>query len=58
MDMKNALVAHLKQQLADSNLDPEAAAKMVDEIHQIQRRVIKPRDTSMDQQPITVGIAR
>ena len=58
MDMRNALVTHLKDKLASGKLTPEETVKVVDEIHQLQRRVVRPRDASKDHEPIVVGIPR
>lgn len=58
MDMLNALVTHLRDQLASGKLSPEETARVVDEIHQLQRRVVRPRDASKDHEPITVGVVR
>ena len=55
MDMVNALISHLEQLIADGKGD---RAALVDELHQVRRRVVKPRDASKDSEPITVGIAR
>src|SRR5262245_54022804 len=52
MDMHQALIAYLKAELASGKLSPEQTAKLVDEIHQVRRRVVKPRDPSRDHEPI------
>ena len=58
MDMVKALEAHLKRQLATGMLGAEESAKLVDEIHQVRRRVVKPRDKTRDSEPITVGVLK
>jgi hypothetical protein len=58
MDMVKALEAHLKRQLATGMLSPEESARLVDEIHQVRRRVVRPRDKTRDNDPITVGVLR
>ena len=58
MDMKAALIAHLKAEVASGRLGPAELAKTIDELHQIRRRIVKPRDASRDDEPITVGTAR
>ncbi len=58
MDMVSALIARLEGLLASGKLDPEQQAKAVDELHRVRRRIVKPRDASRDNEPITVGIAK
>lgn len=55
MDMNRALIAHLEGIVAAGRLPPDQQARVVDELHQVRRRVIRPRDTSNDDAPITVG---
>lgn len=58
MDMTNALIVRLEQLTASGKLSPEQQAKAVDELHRVRRRVFKPRDTSRDNEPITVGVEK
>ncbi len=58
MDMTGAVVARLEGLIAGGKLDAEQQAKAVDELHRVRRRVVKPRDTSRDNEPITVGVAK
>ncbi len=58
MDMVSALVARLEGLIAGGKLDPEQQAKTIDELHRVRRRVVKPRDTSKDNEPITVGVEK
>lgn len=58
MDMEKSLVAHLKRQLVLGVLSPEETAKMVDEIHRVRRRIVRPRDASRDRDPVIVGVSR
>ncbi len=58
MDMTSALIVHLEQVIASGKLGQEQVAAAVNELHRVRRRVIKPRDTSRDDQPITVGVAK
>ncbi len=56
MNMLCALVSVLEQELADGKLPPDRAAKQIEEIHRLRKRVIKPRDASKDDRPVTVGV--
>lgn len=58
MDMTNALITHLESLIASGKLSPEQKIKTVDELHRVRRRVVKPRDTSRDDEPITAGIEK
>ena len=58
MNMTNALITHLEVLLSSGKLSPDQQAKAVDELHQVRRRVIRPRDASRDDEPITVGIEK
>ena len=58
MDMIHALAAHLEAKLVTGKLPPEEQAKLVDELHRVRRRIVRPRDASRDSEPITVGIEK
>ena len=58
MDMNQALISHLEQMLASDKIDQSQRSMIVDELHRVRRRVVRPRDASKDHEPITVGIAR
>ncbi len=58
MDMTSALVTHLEQMIASGKLGQEQVAAAVNELHRVRRRVVKPRDTSRDDEPITVGVEK
>ena len=56
MNMLCALITDSEQKLASGNLPPDQAAKLLEEIHRLRKRVIRPRDASKDDKPITVGV--
>ena len=58
MDMTSALIVMLENLIAGGKLDAEQRARAVNELHRVRRRVVKPRDTSKDNEPITVGVAK
>ncbi len=58
MIMTDALVVHLEALIVSGKLTPEQQAKVVDELHYARRRVVRPRDASRDNEPITVGAER
>ncbi len=56
--MTSARIVMLENLIAGGKLDAEQKARAVNELHRVRRRVIKPRDTSRDDEPITVGVAK
>lgn len=58
MDMTSALITHLEQMISSGKLGQEQIASAVNELHRVRRRVVRPRDTSRDNEPITVGVAK
>ncbi len=55
MDMVQALDAYLVSMLTSGKLGQDQQTKIVDELHRIRRRLVRPRDASKDSEPITVG---
>ena len=58
MDMTSALITHLEAMISSGKLGQEQAAAAVNELHRVRRRLVKPRDASRDNEPITVGVAK
>ena len=56
MNMLCALISVLEQELADGKIPQDKAAMQLEEIHRLRKRVIRPRDASKDDKPITVGV--
>ena len=56
MNMICALISTMEKELADGKIPPDRAAKQLEEIHRLRKRVIRSRDPSKDDRPITVGI--
>lgn len=56
--MTQALIAHLERKIASGNIPSDQKAVVMEEIHRLRSRVVRPRDASRDDHPIVVGVAK
>ncbi len=56
--MTDAIIKRLEELIASGKLDDKQQRMAIDDLHRIRRRVVKPRDASRDNEPITVGVAK